>query len=51
VGIEAMNDSAFSENKVAQYLLTLFLNHPATPAEAKAQIALLSDDHIIKLKD
>ena len=51
VGIEAMNDSAFSENKVAQYLLTLFLNHPATPVEAKAQIALLSDEHIIKLED
>ncbi len=51
VAIEALNDAAFSENKVAQYLLTLFLNHPATPVEAKAQIALIPDEHIIKIED
>lgn len=49
--IDAMGIDELEENKVPQYLMSLLLNHPKTSDESKAQIALIADDHIIRLKD
>lgn len=46
-----IKDEEQQESKAAHYLLSLLLNHPETPVESKAQIALLGDKHIIKLED
>lgn len=49
--IDAMEIEELEKNKVPQYLLSLLLNHPQTSDEAKTQIVLIADEHIIKLKD
>ena len=49
--IEAMKIEELEKDKVPQYLLSLLLNHPKTSDQAKTQIALTADEHIIKLKD
>lgn len=48
---QSLKIKELEEQKVPQYLLSLLLNHPATSAELKAQIAHLSDEYIIKIEN
>lgn len=51
IACNALRLQDMQENKAPHYLLSLLWNHPGTPDEGKARIALIADGYIIKLKD
>jgi hypothetical protein len=51
IACNALREKDMQENKASHYLLSLLWNHPGTPDEGKARIALIADEYIIKIEN